>query len=139
MARIRSCSSRRVLRRDEAEHLDLVELMHAEDPARVFAGGAGLAAEAGREAGVAAGQRLAVEDLARVQRRERDLGGADEVEVVVGQVVDLLLGVRQQAGPEERLLAHEHRRDHRLEALAGELLHRPPHERELEQHEVAAQ
>ena len=40
----------RLLGRDEAEHLDLVELMHPEDPARVLAGGARLAAEARREA-----------------------------------------------------------------------------------------
>ena len=35
------------------EHLDLVELVDAEDAARVLAGRAGLAAEAGREARVA--------------------------------------------------------------------------------------
>src|SRR6201999_1707278 len=66
---------------DEREHLDLVELMHAEDPARVLAGGSGLAAEARREARVAEWQRSAVEDLPGVQRRERDLGGADQIQV----------------------------------------------------------
>ena len=43
---------RRILRCDEAEHLHLVELVHAEDPARVLAGGARLAAEARREPGI---------------------------------------------------------------------------------------
>src|SRR5215211_2448000 len=43
---------RRLLRNDEGEHLDLVELVDAKDAARVLARGSGLAAEAGREAGV---------------------------------------------------------------------------------------
>ena len=74
-----------------------------------------------------------------MQRRQRHLGGADQVEVVLGQAVDLLLGVGQEAGPVQRLLADEHRRDHRLEPLRPELLERVAHERQLEQHEVAAQ
>ena len=133
----RSCSSSGVLRLDEAEHLDLVELVHAEDAARVAAGGARLAAEAGREAGVAQRQLGAVEHLARVQRRERHLARPREVQRVVGEPVDLLLGVGQEARAEQRLLAHEHRRDDRLEAVAAEQLDRPAHERQLEQHEVA--
>ena len=135
----RSCSSRERLGIDEAEHLDLVELVHAEDAARVLAGGARLAAEAGREAGVAARQRLAVEDLPCVQRGQRDLGGPGEVEVVIGQLVDLLLGVGQEAGAVERLLADEDGRDHRLEALLGEVVHDPGDERELQPREAAAQ
>jgi hypothetical protein len=50
-------------------------------------------------------------------------------------MVDLLLGVGQEAGPEQRLLAHQHRRHDGLEAPAAEQLERPAHERELEQHE----
>jgi hypothetical protein len=105
-------------RLDEAEHLDLVELVHPEDPARVAARGARLAAEAGREAGVAARERLRVEDLRGVQRRERHLARAHEVEVVLRQPVDLLLGVGQEARAVQGLLADQHRRDHRLEAVA---------------------
>ena len=74
-----------------------------------------------------------------MQRGERDLGRPDQVEVVVGQAVDLLLGVGQEARAVERLLADEHGRDHGLEAVADELVHRPRDERELEQREVAAQ
>ena len=74
-----------------------------------------------------------------MQRRERHLGRARQVELVLGQRVDLLLGVGQEAGAVQRLLAHEHRRDDRLEALAAEQLERPAHERELEQHERALQ
>ena len=43
---MRSCSSAGGVGLDEAEHLDLVELVHAEDAARVLAGRAGLAPEA---------------------------------------------------------------------------------------------
>jgi hypothetical protein len=120
----------RLVRRDEREHLDLVELVHAEDAARVLAGRTRLAAKARREARVAARQLL--EDLARVQRRERDLGRPHQIEVVVGQVVDLLLGVGQEPGAQQRVLAHQHGRDHRLEPVPAELLEGPAHERELE-------
>ena len=72
-----------------------------------------------------------------MQRGQRHLGGADQVEVVLGQVVDLLLGVGEEAGAEERLLADEHRRDDRREALLAEQRQRPAHERQLEQHEIA--
>ena len=75
--------------------------------------------------------------MQRGQRPPREV--PTRYSVVGGQVVDLLLGVGQEAGPEQRLLAHEHRRDDRLEAVAAELLQRPAHERELEQDEVAAQ
>ena len=123
----------------EHEHLDLVELVHAEDAARVLAGGAGLAAKARREPGVAQRQLVDLEDLAGVKRRQRDLGGSDEIELVFGQPVELLLGVGQHAGPVERRLAHEHGRDHRHEAPLAEPVDRPAHERQLEQHEVALQ
>ncbi len=74
-----------------------------------------------------------------MQGGQRDLRGADEEQVILGQPVDLLLGVGQHAGPVERRLADQHRRDHRLEALDEELLHRVAHERELEHHERAPQ
>ena len=123
----------------EREHLDLVELVHAEDPARVLAGGARLAPEAGREAGVAAG---AASPASRISPACSEASATsdvpDEIEVVVGQAVDLLLGVGQEARAVERALAHEHRRDDRLEAvLARQRLERVAHERELEHHEVA--
>ena len=89
--------------------------------------------------GVAQRQLVGGQDLVAVHRGQRHLGGADEVEVVVGQGVDLLLGVGQKAGAVQRLLADEHRRDHRLKALAAELLHGVAHERQLQQDQVAAQ
>ena len=49
----RRCSAARLLGPAEGEHLDLVEPVHPDDAAGVLAVGAGLAAEAGRPAGVA--------------------------------------------------------------------------------------
>ena len=118
IASSRSCSAGDSLGRDEAEHLDLVELVHAEDPARVAARGARPRGGSTARSRRSAAAPCAVEDLAGVQRGERDLGRADEVQVVLGQVVDLLLGVGQHARAVQRLLADEHRRDDRLEALA---------------------
>ena len=74
-----------------------------------------------------------------MQRRQRDLRRAGEVQVVVGQAVDLLLGVGKQAGPVQGLLADQHRWDHRLKALGAQLFEREVDERELEHHEIALQ
>ena len=111
--------------------------MDAEDAAGVLAGRARLAAKAGREAGVADGQRRLLEDVVGVQRGERDLRGADQVEVVVGQRVDLLLGVGEEPGAVQRGLAHQDGRYHGLEPVLPGALERVAHQRELEQHEVA--
>ena len=117
IASSRSCSSRAAAGGREDEHLDLVELVHAEHAARVLAGGARLAAEVRRVAGVPQRQRVRVEDLAHVHRREPDLGRAGEVELVALDLVDVHLVGRQEAGAVHRLLAHEHRRQHGHEAL----------------------
>ncbi len=71
-----------VVGRADDELLDLLELVHPEQPAHVAPGAAGLPAEAGRDARVADRQRLGVQDLARVQADQGDLGGAREVQVV---------------------------------------------------------
>ena len=121
IARIRSCSACGLGGLDEREHLDLVELVDAEDPARVLAGGAGLAPEAGRDPGVAARQLAGVEDVAGVEGGERDLRGADQEQVVaLVRLVDHLPLAREHPGAVQRALAHEDRRDHRLEALGAE-------------------
>ena len=94
----------------EREHLDLLELVRAEDAAGVLAGGARLAAEARREAAVAQRQVVLGEDLAHVQRCQRDLGGADQEQLGVGvrERVDLLAVGGEEATADQRLLAHEH-------------------------------
>ena len=68
----------------EREHLDLLELVQAEDAARVATGGARLAAEARREAGVAQRQLGLGEHLAGVERGQRHLARANQKEVIVG-------------------------------------------------------
>src|SRR5439155_20618822 len=65
----------RVLPEGEREHLRLVELVHAEHAACVLAGRARLAPEVRREAHVTDRQRLRIEDLLHVHRREPDLRG----------------------------------------------------------------
>ena len=78
-----------LLRRAEGEHLDLGELVHAVQPARVAAGGAGLGAEAVRQADVLERQFGLVEDLVAVHAAERDLGRGDQAQVGVRDAVDL--------------------------------------------------
>ena len=74
-----------------------------------------------------------------MQRGQRHLGGAGEEELVLGDLVDLVAVAGQEAGPVERLLAHQHRRHDRLVALGAEQLERVADERELEHHQVAHQ
>ncbi len=106
----------RVLGEDVGEHLDLVELVHAEDAPGVLAVRARLAAEAGREARVAQRQALGVQDLVHVVGGERHLGRADQVQVVLVEVVDVLGGLAEEAGAGHRLRAHQRRGQHRREA-----------------------
>ena len=130
-----------VLRRrrlDEREHLDLVELVDAEDPAGVLAGGAGLAAEAGRDPGVASGSPR-LDDLVGVQGGEGDLGGADQEQLVLGDLVDHLPLAGEEPGPEQRALADQDRRHDRREPLLAEQLDGEADQRQLDQHEVAEQ
>ncbi|CAL2067135.1 protein of unknown function [Streptomyces murinus] len=118
---------------DVREHLDLVELVHAEDAPGVLAVRTGLAAEAGREARVPQRQLVGVEDLVHVVRRERHLGGADQVEVVLVEVVDVLRGLAEEAGAGHRLRADQRRGQHRSEAGRGGLGHRRVHQGQLQQ------
>ncbi len=125
----------------EREHLDLLELVRAEDAARVLAGRARLAPEAGREPAVAQREICLGEDLAHVQRRQGDLRGADQEQlgIGVGDGVDLLARLGEEARADERLLAHEHRRHDGREALADQLVERVLHGRDVQPHEVAEQ
>ena len=60
------------------------------------------------------------------RRRQRDLGGADQEQLGIGvrDGVDLLARLGEEARADERLLAHEHGRHDRREALADELVER---------------
>ncbi len=66
-------------------------------------------------------------------RRERDLGGADQVEVVIGEVVDVLGGLAEEARARHGLGADQGRGQHRREAGRRGLGHRRVHQGELQQ------
>ena len=74
-----------------------------------------------------------------MERRQRDLRGADQEQLVAGDLVDHLPLAGEEAGAEQRALANEHRRDHRNEPLAAEQLDREAHQRQLDHHQVAQQ
>ena len=123
---------RGVGRVDVGEHLDLVELVHPQDAAGVLAVGAGLLAEAGRPPGVPQRQAVGVEHLVHVERRERHLRGAHEVEVLLGQVVDVLGRLGEEAGALHRLRLDQHRRYDGHEPGLERLGHRQVEHRELQ-------
>ena len=87
--------------------------------------------------GVADREVLLVQDLGRVERGQRDLRRPDQVELVRVRDVDVDLVGREEPAAEHRLLADEHRRDHRDEPVRRQDVERVPDERELHLHDVA--
>src|SRR5207342_1262750 len=85
--------------------LDLHELVDAKQAADVLAGAAGLAAEAWRVASIEDRQPVALDDLARMERSQRDLCCPGQPDIVVGQFVRLFLVAGELALIEEGLLA----------------------------------
>ena len=67
-----------LLRRGDGDELDLGELVLADHAAGVFAGGARFGAEARRAGGVAARQRVFVDDGFADEIGQRDFGGGNE-------------------------------------------------------------
>ncbi len=114
------------------EHLDLVEPVHPPDATRVLAVRAGLLAEARAEGGVAQRQRGGVEDLVGVEGRHRDLRGADQVEVLALDAVDVVGGLAQEAGALHGARAHQRRRGGLDEARGAGLVHGHVDQRQLE-------
>jgi hypothetical protein len=123
----------RALGQAEDEHLDLVELVDPEHAARVLAGCARLAPEAGGVARVVLRQLLHPEDLVHVDAGERHLRGSGEVQPVAFDRVDVDLVGGEKPGAVHRLLADEHGRQDRHEALGGERLDRVAVKSELGQ------
>ena len=117
----------------EAEQLDLLELVHPQDPAGVLAVRAGFAPEARGVPDVAQGQRVGVEQFVEVQRGQRHLRGPHQVVLVVTGGEQLLFVGRQEPGAVHRLLAHQHRGDDRHVAVRHGDVHGVAHQRELEQ------
>jgi hypothetical protein len=76
-----------------------------------------------------------------MDRSDRDLGRADQVEPVLQHAVGLLLAAREEPGARHHLVAHEQRRVHGGEPLAdhvidGEAQHRVLQEREVTEEQV---
>ncbi len=82
-------------------------------------------------------QRQVLQDLGHVQAGERDLRGAGEVELVRLERVDVRTVGREEAGAVHRLLAHEHRRQHRHVPVGGRAVEREAVERERDERRVA--
>ena len=72
-----------------------------------------------------------------MEARERDLGGAGQVEVVGLERVDVRALGREEAGAVHRLLAHEHRRQQRRVAVRGRAVEREAVERHRDERRVA--
>ena len=79
----------------------------------------------------------AVEHLAHVQPRERDLRRAGEIELVALDRVDVRAVGREEPGAVHRLLADEHRRQHRQMSVPDRRVEREAVDREREQRRVA--
>src|SRR5258705_13280136 len=87
--------------------LHLLELVDADDAACVFAIRARLAPEAGRPCGILDRQVLGAEYLAAGHASDRHLGGAHEIELVLGQGVGLVAAAWGLAVADEaKLLRH---------------------------------
>ena len=89
-------------RLDELDQLDLIELLHAHEGARVAAIGPGLAAEAGRVARQRDGQRVAFENLrnAAVARYMERRTASAELPDVLDLTQSALMSVEVQPGDE---------------------------------------
>ena len=108
----------------ELDHLDLVELVDAQQATGVLAGGARLAAETGRVGGVVDRQLVDGQDLVAVDVGDRHLGGGDQVQLVALDHVHLPFLVRQLSGAARRGGVHQQRRPHLGVAVAlGQLQH----------------
>ena len=122
----------RVFGRAEHEHLDLVEPVHPEDAPGVLAVRAGLAPKARAVARVPQGQLRRREDFVGVVRGERHFGRTDEVEIIFGQVIDVLRRLTEETRTLHGLRLHQRRRDHRDEAVLQGHAHRQVDQGELE-------
>ena len=128
-----------VLGEHVGEHFQFVELVHTDDPPGVFAARPGLAAVAGRPAGVAERTIGQIEDLVFVVAGERNLARAGEVKLVGWQVVDLVGVLAEKPGAVHDLRPHQRRRDERRESGRERTVERQVHQRDLEAGADAAQ
>ena len=121
------------------ELLDLLELVHTQQPSDVAAGRADLSAEAWGDAGVEDRQLRLIEDLAGMQADQRDLPGAREEEPVGGQLVGLLTALGEHPGADEGRFLDQRRHRDRPEGALHEQVEGIGVDSTLEQHQVAGQ
>ena len=88
----------RLLGERELHELDFLELMQADQTARVLSVRAGLTAKTRRVRAVAKRQPGGVENLVPMNVRHRHLGRRNEVVVTVGQLEEVLFEFRKLAG-----------------------------------------
>src|SRR5260221_2780343 len=100
------------LRRGDLHQLDLVELVHANEPARAEDRSAGLASEARRVGDVANRQLIEAQDFLAMKIGHGHLGGGREVEIVALAAVELFLEFGELGRADESLGIHEKRRTH---------------------------
>ncbi len=124
-----------VFRARHREHLHLGELVHAVEALALAAVRPGFGAEAVRDAGELARQIAFGEQRVEEEAAERDLRGAHQTEIGVGDRVDLrLVAARVVAEAVDDLGLREVGRRVQLEAVGAQHLDREPLERQLEQH-----
>ena len=112
------------LRLDELDELDLVELVLADQAARIAAGAASLGAEARRVAAVVLRQLAAVEDLIAVVVRRRHLSRRHEVVVETLEFEHVIGKLRQLARTRHARLVGDVRCEHlRVAVLVGVQVH----------------
>ena len=109
-----------VLRRVDADDLDLVKLVETVETAHVLAIAAGLATEAGGIGAALDGKLVLLDDLVAEEVGHRHLGGGDQVEVVEVGMVHLALLVGELARAQSAgLIDHEGRLHLGIARLAG--------------------
>ena len=107
--------------------LDLVELVNAEDTARILAVGAGLFAEAGAVADEGHGQVFSFEDLVFVHAGDRDFGSTHQEEVFILKGVYLVASLGELSAADEAEITRHSGYDDGGEALASYAIHREVH------------
>ena len=100
------------------EHLDLVELVDADDTHRVLTGGTRLTTVAAGPTAVAQRAVVKVENLVLMHAGERNLGRADQILVIrLAQTVDLVRMGVEESGSGHDFGAHQRRGDGEREAV----------------------
>ncbi len=89
--------------RGDVDQFDFIKLVHADQATGAEPGAAGLAAEAGGVGGVVDGELIELEDFVAMQVGDGDLCGGDQVEIVLGAVIDLVAEFGELAGADEAL------------------------------------